>query len=72
MAIKASDLMKPAAAAATGQQRRITVSDAVRYLAGDDGGHQQARIVLQAPAEPEHGELERLSAQIKQLSLIHI
>ena len=67
MAIKASDLIKPAAAAGGGQQRRITVSDAVRYLAGDDGGHQQAQIVLRAPAEP--GELERLSAQIKQYAL---
>ena len=52
-----------------GQQRRITVSDAVRYLAGDDGGHQQAQIVLRAPAEPEPGELEWLSAQIKQYAL---
>ena len=69
MAIKASDLIKPAAAAGGGQQRRITVSDAVRYLAGDDGGHQQARIVLRAPAEPEPGELERLSAEIKQYAL---
>ena len=51
------------------QQRRITVSDAVRYLAGDDGGHQQAQIVLRAPAEPEPGELERLSAEIKQYAL---
>lgn len=64
MAIKASDLIKPAEAVSGGQQRRITVSDAVRYLAGDDGGHQQAQIVLRAPAELEPGELERRRVQI--------
>ena len=64
MAIKAIDLIKPAEAVSGGQQRRITVSDAVRYLAGDDGGHQQAQIVLRAPAELEPGELERRRVQI--------
>ena len=64
MAIRASDLIKPAEAAGGGQQRRITVSDAVRYLAGGDGGHQQAQIVLRAPAELEPGELERRRVQI--------
>lgn len=55
------------AAASGQQQRRITVGDAVRYLAGGDGGHQQ--IVLRAPAEGDPAQLERLRAQIEQYEL---
>ena len=45
------------------RQRGITMGDALRYLAGDDGGHQQ-RITLRAPAELEPGELERIKRYV--------